>query len=98
MLPAIVSTLTGLVSALISGILLANWNKARKAAEKRQTDRVERENLTLKSLDAVMSVNKELVRCVQGKEPNGELTEAFDYETDVKHEIEKYMRRKATEE
>ena len=85
------------VPSILSGIVIAKLSKANSKAEKLEADRNKRELLILKSLDATASVQKELVRCVRGEKPNGELTEAFDYHTQVKHEFEDYMRERAAD-
>ena len=85
------------VPSILSGIVIAKLSKANSKAEKLEADRNKRELLILKSLDATGSVVKELVRCVRGEKPNGELTEAFDYHTQVKYDFEDYMREKAAD-
>jgi len=81
---------------VLSAIVIAKITAANKKAEKAEEDRRRRELLILKSLDATASVSKELVRCVRGEKPNGELTEAFDYHQNVKHEMEDYLRERAS--
>ena len=85
------------VPSILSGIVIAKLSRANSKAEKLEADRNKRELLILKSLDATASVQKELVRCVRGEKPNGELTEAFNYHTEVKHEFEDYMRERAAD-
>ena len=85
------------VPSILSAIVIAKLSDANRKSEKLEEDRNKRELLILKSLDATASVQKELVRCVRGEKPNGELTEAFNYHTEVKHELEGYMREKAAD-
>lgn len=85
------------VPSILSGIVIAKLSRANSKAEKLEADRNKRELLILKSLDANAAVSKELVRCVRGEKPNGELTEAFNYHQDVKHDLEDYMREKAAD-
>lgn len=82
---------------VLSGIVMLKINKANKKADEVEHSRKERELLILRSLDANAAVSKELVRCVRGEKPNGELTEAFNYHQDVKHDLEDYMREKAAD-
>lgn len=96
--------LSGVVT-LCSGIILAkmkrNEDKAEKREQQRQAveaqrekDRQEREDLTLQSIDALFHVTKELVECtLKGKQPNGELQEAYEHKQDVKHRLEDYARK-----
>lgn len=95
------SVISGIIIAIVpsvlSGIVMVKINKANKKAEQAEEDRKKRELLILKSLDASASVSKELVRCVRGEKPNGELTEAFNYHQAVKHDLEDYMRERAAE-
>ena len=83
------------IAAVISGVILRKVDTAQKKNDKREAERDEREELTLEALNATFCVNKELVRCVRGEKPNGELTEAFRYQQNVKHKIEDYLRKKA---
>ena len=85
------------VPSILSAIVIAKLSDANRKSEKLEEDRNKRELLILKSLDATASVQKELVRCVRGEKPNGELTEAFNYHTEVKHELEGYMREKTAD-
>ena len=85
-----------IIVAIISGVILRKLDKAQKKTDEREAEQDEREQLTLEALNATFSVNKELVRCVRGEKPNGELTEAFQYQQDVKHKIEDYLRKKAS--
>lgn len=91
-LQIIIAAAPTVLSAAVLGIITA----ANKKAAKLEEDRRKRELLILKSLDATAAVNKELVRCVRGEKPNGELTEAFDYHQRVKHDLEDYMRERAS--
>ena len=85
------------VPSILSAIVIAKLSDANHKSEKLEADRNKRELLILKSLNATASVEKELVRCARGEKPNGKLTEAFDYHTEVKHELEDYMREKAAD-
>lgn len=81
--------------SVLSGVILAIISKQQKKADERAKDRVEREELTLEAINAMFCVTKELVDCVlYGKQPNGELKEAFEYKQQVKHKIEEYQRKK----
>ena len=84
------------VPSVLSGIVLAAVSKSQKKAGERETERDEREMLTLQSLDAIFAITKELTECVLNhKEPNGELQEAYEYKQDTKHKLEAYERKKA---
>lgn len=85
------------VPSILSAIVIAKLSDTNRKSEKLEADRNKRELLILKSLNATASVEKELVRCARGEKPNGELTEAFNYHTEVKHELEDYMREKVAD-
>ncbi len=86
-----------IAATIISGIILRKLDKAQKKSDKKEAEQEEREQLTLEAINATFCVNKELVRCVRGEKPNGELTEAFEYQQDVKHKIDEYLRKKAAQ-
>jgi hypothetical protein len=85
------------IGSVLAGIILRKLSKAEVKEEKREAERIEREELTLEALTATFSVSKELVRCVRGEKPNGELTDAFKYQTEVKHKIDDYLRKKGSQ-
>lgn len=88
--------LIGAVPSFISSLVLAKLKRNEDAAEAREKERQEREEITLKSLDALFIVTKELVECtLKGKTPNGELQEAYEYKQQVKHRLEDYERKRA---
>ncbi len=93
---AIIGVGASVIAAVISGVILRKVDTAQKKNDKREAERDEREELTLEALNATFCVNKELVRCVRGEKPNGELTKAFQYQQGVKHKIEDYLRKKAS--
>lgn len=87
----------GIFTAVMSGLILHTIKAGQKKAQEREEDRDEREKLTLEAINASFCVNKELVGCVlDGKPPNGELDEAYEYQRKVKHKIEDYAREKAS--
>ncbi|MCQ4637011.1 hypothetical protein NE619_09735 [Anaerovorax odorimutans] len=93
----IISALVGIFTAVMSGLILYVVKSGQKKAQSREEDRDKREQLTLEAINASFCVNKELVSCVlDGKPPNGELDEAYEYQRDVKHKIEDYAREKAS--
>ncbi|MEG1298297.1 MAG: hypothetical protein RSD18_04835 [Anaerovoracaceae bacterium] len=95
---AAVITLLNLVTTIIAGVILHAIKSGQKEAQKREEDRDERERLTLEAINASFCVNKELVSCVlYRKPPNGEMEEAYKYQRDVKHKIEEYTRKKASQ-
>lgn len=88
--------LASAIPSILSAIVLLVITRQQGKADKRAEDREEREELTLEALNAVFSVTKELVDCtLYGKEPNGDLENAYKYKQDIKHKIEDYERRKA---
>ena len=93
---AAIGIIFSVIAAIISGVILGKLDKAQKKSDEREAEQDEREQLTLEALNATFGVNKELVRCVRGEKPNGELTEAFRYQQDVQHKIENYLRKKAS--
>lgn len=93
---AMIGIFAGLFTSVMSGVILYAIKSGQKSAQDREADRDEREKLTLDAINAIFCVNKELVRCVRGEKPNGELTEAYEYEREVKHKIEEYARDKAS--
>lgn len=85
------------IQSVLSGIILIAIKVGQHKAAKREEDRDEREELTLESLNAINCVNKELFECtLHKKTPNGDLEAAFQYQQDVKHKLESYMRRRAS--
>lgn len=88
----IIGALIGIVSSVLSGIILHVVKKNQKDNEEREALRDRRSHLMLEAINANAGVSKELVRCVRGEKPNGELTEAFEYQTKVKHKLEDYIR------
>lgn len=84
--------------SVLSGAALIVINKSNARAEKKAEERAKREELTLKALNAIFSVNKELVECqLNEKPPNGDLDSAYKYQQDIKHELDDYLRRLAAE-
>lgn len=94
---AAIGILISLFATVLSGIILRKLDKMEKQTAKKETERNEREELTLESLNAIFHVNKELVDCVlYQKKPNGEMEEAHQYQRETKHKLEDYMRKKAS--
>ena len=88
--------LAGGIPSLLVGIVLAKMKRDSDRAAIREAEKEERELLILECQDANFSITKELVDCVlYGKEPNGELEEAYKYKQDTKHKLEDYLRRRA---
>ena len=88
--------LAAALPSILSGIIIYIVTRQQSKTDKRAQERDEREELTLEALNAVFCVTKELVDCtLYGKEPNGELEEAYNYKQKVKHKIENYERHKA---
>lgn len=82
--------------SVFSGIIILILTRQQSKADKRAQEREEREELTLESLNAIFSVTKELVDCtLYGKEPNGDLEEAYNYKQKTKHKLEEYYRKRA---
>lgn len=93
----IVGVVCSAFASVISGMVLYIVKRGQDKADKREEDRNEREELTLKSLHALFGTTKELVDCVLYKKPpNGEMESAYNYKQDVKHELEDYERRRAS--
>ena len=88
--------LLGGIPSLLVGVVLAKMARSEKKADQREADRDEREELILESLNANGCVIKELYECRYHDKPaNGDLEEAYQYQKDVKHKLEDYMRRRA---
>ena len=88
--------LIGGIPSLLVGVVLAKMARNEKKADQREADRDEREELILESLNANGCVIKELYECRYHDKPaNGDLEEAYQYQKDVKHKLEEYMRRRA---
>lgn len=92
----IIPIITGVITSVLAAVIISILKKNQKAAEVKEAEREEREDLTLEALDAIFSISKELTRCVRGEKPNGELTEAYDYLQDVKRKIKVYQRKRAS--
>lgn len=88
--------LIGGIPSLLVGIVLAKMARNEKKADQREADRDEREELILESLNANGCVIKELYECRYHDKPaNGDLQDAYQYQKEVKHRLEDYMRRRA---
>lgn len=88
--------LIGGIPSLLVGVVLAKMARSEKKADQREADRDEREELILESLNANGCVIKELYECRYHDKPaNGDLEEAYQYQKEVKHRLEDYMRRRA---
>lgn len=86
------------IPSVLSGLTMLVVTRHQKKAEKSNAATEQREELTLKALNAVFCVTKELVDCtLYGKTPNGELAEAYQYKQKVKHEMEDYERHRASQ-
>ena len=96
--------LLGVLQASLSGIILiaikSGQSKAKKRREEEEKLKIvleeakeQRTTLVLEGLNASFCVNKEVARCIRGERPNGELTSALDYQTEVKHKIEDFLRK-----
>lgn len=93
----VISVFAGILTPILSGLALYAIKSGQRKAQTREEDRDEREQLTMEAINASFCVNKELVNCVlDGKPPNGELDEAYEYQRMVKHKIEDYSRKKAS--
>ena len=68
----VIGAMVGIVSSVLSGIILHVVKKNQKANEKREALRDRRSHLMLEAINANAGVSKELVRCVRGEKPNGE--------------------------
>ena len=92
----IVWILIGGIPSLLVGVVLAKMARNEKKADQREADRDEREELILESLNANGCVIKELYECRYHDKPaNGDLQDAYQYQKEVKHRLEDYMRRRA---
>ena len=92
----VVWILIGGIPSLLVGIVLAKMARSEKKADQREADRDEREELILESLNANGCVIKELYECRYHDKPaNGDLQDAYQYQKEVKHRLEDYMRRRA---
>lgn len=88
--------LIGGIPSLLVGVVLAKMARNEKKADQREADRDEREELILESLNANGCVIKELYECRYHDKPaNGDLQDAYQYQKEVKHRLEDYMRRRA---
>lgn len=77
----------------ISSKLKSNEEKL----DRREAEKDERDELILESLNANGCVIKELYECrFHDKPANGDLEAAYQYQRDVKHKLEDYMRRRAS--
>jgi len=91
------ATILGAILAFGFGLVAWMIKRSDRKAEERDADRDEREELVLKSIDANGCVIKELYECrFHDKPANGDLENAYKYQNKVKHELEDYMRRRAS--
>lgn len=82
---------------LLSGLTLAKLKSNEEKLDRREAEKDERDELILESLNANGCVIKELYECrFHDKPANGDLEEAYQYQRDVKHKLEDYMRRRAS--
>ena len=84
------------VPSILSGVTLLIITRYFNKSDKRADAKAKREELMLQALDALMDVTKELTACVlEGKTPNGDLHEAYNYKQRAKHDLELYERQQA---
>lgn len=84
------------IPSLMVGVVLAKLSKNERKNEERERDRDEREELILESLNANGCVIKELYECrFHDKPANGDLEDAYQYQREVKHKLDDYMRKRA---
>lgn len=82
---------------LLSGLTLAKLKSNEEKLDRREAEKDERDELILESLNANGCVIKELYECrFHDKPANGDLEEAYQYQREVKHKLEDYMRRRAS--
>lgn len=82
---------------LLSGLTLAKLKSNEEKLDRREAEKDERDELILESLNANGCVIKELYECrFHDKPANGDLEEAYQYQREVKHKMEDYMRRRAS--
>lgn len=84
------------IPSILSGVTLLIITRYFNKSDKRADAKAKREELMLQALDALMDVTKELTACVlEGKTPNGDLHEAYNYKQRAKHDLELYERQQA---
>ena len=84
------------IPSILSGVTLLIITRYFNKSDKRAETKAKREELMLQALDALMDVTKELTACVlEGKTPNGDLHEAYNYKQRAKHDLELYERQQA---
>lgn len=84
------------IPSILSGLTLFIVTRYFGVLDKRAETKAKREELMLQALDALMDVTKELTACVlEGKTPNGDLHEAYNYKQRAKHDLELYERQQA---
>ena len=94
----ILGILAGVLSSVLSGVILLVIRFGQKKAQEREKNKTlqdaqrdKTEILTLRCLKANSEVLEQLVRCVRGEKPNGELTSAYDYSIEVKHDLNDHL-------
>ena len=93
-------SMTGIIAtaipSILSGVTLLIITRYFNKSDKSADAKAKREELMLQALDALMDVTKELTACVlEGKTPNGDLHEAYNYKQRAKHDLELYERQQA---
>lgn len=93
----IILLVIGTALTLLLNRILAKLKSNEEKLDKREAEKDERDELILESLNANGCVIKELYECrFHDKPANGDLEEAYQYQRDVKHKLEDYMRRRAS--
>ena len=82
---------TGIVSSIITGVVLMKITAMDKKNDRKEELRKKECVLTLKNVDAVGSLAEQTARAVKGEKLNGELDEALTYRKRMKHELEDFL-------
>lgn len=80
-----------LIPSVLSGVIIARFNKFDRESEKRNQSRKTENILILKNMDAIGTLSELTTKCLKGETLNGELDKALEYRKKMKHDMEDYL-------
>lgn len=83
----IVAMFISVLGSIISGVVLIAINRTNKKNDMQEKSRKEECVLILQSLTAIGELAEQSARCIRGEMPNGELTQALEYHTNIKRDL-----------
>lgn len=89
--------LATILPSILSGTVLIVIGRSNKRNERKEELRKQESILILGNIDAIGTLSYQTARCHKGECPNGDLTEAMEYQKQQKINLQKYLREVSAE-